>query len=105
MSPLREALGELPGADLLEREDAYLLVVDAPGTTEDTVAVTVEGARLVIEARRRKAVPEGFTYRREERPLFLDVELPLPPDAGDVETTSVDRGVVEIRLGKAGGSG
>jgi HSP20 family molecular chaperone IbpA len=104
MSPLREALGELPGADLLEREDAYLLVVDAPGTTEETVDVAVEGGRLVIEARRRKAVPEGFSYRREGRPLFLDVELPLPPDVEGVAATSVDRGVLEIRLGKADGS-
>lgn len=104
MSALRDALRDLPDpvyADLLEGEDAYLLVTDLPGATAETVDARVERNRLVIEARRRKDVPPEFRYLEEERPLFLDAELPLPPDATDADATgSFDRGVLELRLPK-----
>jgi len=103
MSRLHEALRELPGADLLESDDAYLLVVDAPGATEETVDASVAGSRLTVEVRRPKELPEGFDYRQEERPVFLDVDLPLPPDATGIEGTTVERGVLELQLGKTDG--
>jgi HSP20 family protein len=104
MSALRDALRDLPDAvyaDLLEGDDAYVLVVDLPGTTAETVDARVERGRLVIEARRRKGVPPEFRYVSEERSLFLDVELPLPPDATGVDASgSVERGVLELRIPK-----
>ncbi|MEF8826754.1 MAG: Hsp20/alpha crystallin family protein [Halapricum sp.] len=106
MSALRDALQELPDAvfaDLLESDDAYLLVVDLPGATADTVDAHVEGGRLVVEARREKDLPTEFEYLREERALFLDVELPLPPDvSGDGAEGTVENGVLELRLPKQG---
>ena len=104
MSALREALGSLPDAvfaDVLESEEAYLLVLDLPGVTADTVDVTAEAGRLVIEGQRSKDVPREFRYVQEERSLFLDAELPLPPDVGEsgAEAT-VERGVLELRLPK-----
>jgi HSP20 family molecular chaperone IbpA len=102
MSALRDALRDLPDAvyaDLLEGEDAYLLVIDLPGVTGETVDARVEGGRLVIEARREKAVPPEFRYVSEDRSLFLDAELPLPPDAtGAGAEGSIERGVLELRL-------
>lgn len=98
MTPLREALGDLPGADLLSSDDAYLLVVDAAGATGDDVEVVAEDGRLRVEAYREKAVPRGFEYRREERPVFLDADLPLPPDAGQVRSVTVENGVLEVTL-------
>jgi HSP20 family molecular chaperone IbpA len=105
MSALRDALRDLPDtvfADLLESEDAYILVVDLPGTTADTVDVSVEHGRLRIEARREKTLPPEFRYLEENRSLFLDAELPLPPDAdgSDAEAT-MRRGVLELRLPKS----
>ncbi len=104
MSALRDALRDLPDtvfADLLESDDAYLLVVDLPGTTADTVDVEVEGGRLVIEARRRKEFPPEYRFLREDRSLFLDAELPIPGDATDEgAAASVDAGVLEVRLPK-----
>ncbi|MFB6165946.1 MAG: Hsp20/alpha crystallin family protein [Haloarculaceae archaeon] len=106
MSALREALRDLPEtvfADLLESEDAYLLVIDLPGATADTIDVQVTAGRVQIEARREKDVPAAFEYVEEERALFLDAELPLPPDATGADAEgSMTRGVLELRLPKAG---
>ena len=104
MSALRDALQELPDAvfaDLLESDDAYLIVLDLPGVTPDTAELRVEKGRLVIEARRDKDLPQEFRYVREDRSLFLDAELPLPPDAtGAGADGEMDRGVLTIRLPK-----
>jgi Molecular chaperone (small heat shock protein) len=104
MSALRDALRDLPDAvfaDLLESDDGYVLVVDLPGATAETTEVLVEDGRIDIEGRREKAVPEGFEYVREDRPLFLDAGLPLPTDAdGAGADAEIDRGVLEISLPK-----
>ena len=104
MSALREAMSELPDAvfvDLLESDDAYLLVVDLPGVTAETLEITAKAGRLVIEARREKPHDPSYRYRREDRSLFLDAELPLPPDARGAEASaSIDRGVLEVTVPK-----
>jgi HSP20 family molecular chaperone IbpA len=105
MSALRDALRDLPEAvfaDLLESDDAYLVVLDLPGTSAETVDLEVDRGRLRIEARREKSLPPEFRYLKEERSLFLDAELPLPPDAtgAGAEATS-SRGVLELRLPKS----
>ncbi|ELK56182.1 Hsp20/alpha crystallin family protein [Haloferax volcanii] len=104
MSALRDALSDLPDAvfaDLLESETSYLLVLDLPGVTAETAELRVEKGRLVVEARRDKQLPAEFDYVREERPLFLDAEVPLPPDAvADEAEASMERGTLEIRLPK-----
>ena len=95
---------ELPDAvfaDLLESDDAYLLVVDLPGVNDRTVDVSVTDGHLGIEARREKDVPMEFSYLQEERSLFLDADLPLPPDAtGAGAEATIDRGVLELHLPK-----
>jgi HSP20 family molecular chaperone IbpA len=105
MSALRDALRDLPDAvfaDVLESDDAYLLVVDLPGVSSDTLDVRVEGSRLNVEARREKDVPVDFQYVEEERSLFLDAEIPLPPDVSGVDAEgSISGGVLELRLPKA----
>ncbi|MFB6093231.1 MAG: Hsp20/alpha crystallin family protein [Haloquadratum sp.] len=104
MSALRDALRELPEsvfADLLESDDAYLVVLDLPGVSAETADIRVETGRLVVEARREKDVPAEFDYLEEARSLFLDVELPLPPDAtGAGASAETDRGVFTVRLPK-----
>lgn len=106
MRSLRDALADLPDAvfaDLLESDDAYMLILDLPGATESTTELSVTDGRLSIEARREKDVPPEFRYRRENRSLFLDTELPLPPDAtGTDAEASMERGTLEVRLPKRG---
>ena len=102
---LRDALGELPEtvfADLLEDDEAYVLVIDLPGVTAEAVDVTIDSGRLKIEARREKDVPRDFSYLTEERSLFLDVDLPLPPDATGADAEgSIERGVLTLTLPKS----
>lgn len=104
MSGLREALAGLPEtvfADLLESDDAYLLVFDLPGVTDDTVDVRERDGLLHIEARRSKSTPDQFEYREENRSLFLDATLPLPPDAsGSDATAAISNGVLEVEVPK-----
>ena len=104
MTNLRDALRDLPEAvfaDVLESDDAYLLVVDLPGASSETTDVTFEGGLLRIEARREKDTPGEFRYVSEDRPLFLDAELPLPPDATDEGAeASMKRGVLDVRIPK-----
>lgn len=109
MPALRDALRNLPDAvfaDLLESDDGYVLVVDLPGATAETTEVLAEDGQIVIEGRREKGIPEGFRYVREDRPLFLDAELPLPADAdGSGADAEMDRGVLEVTIPKRTGDG
>lgn len=104
MSGLREAVANLPEtvfADLLESDDAYLLVFDLPGATEDTVDIRERDGVLHIEARRSKSVPAEFEYRDENRSLFLDATLPLPPDASGADASAaIANGVLEVEVPK-----
>lgn len=104
MSGLRTALGDLPDAvfaDLLERDDAYRLVLDLPDVTTAGLDLEVRAGRLAIEARREKPVPAGYSYVREGRDLFFDADLPLPADASAAGAdASLDRGVLEVTLPK-----
>jgi HSP20 family molecular chaperone IbpA len=104
MESVRDALGDLPDAvfaDVLESDDAYLIVVDLPGASAGTVNASVEGGRLSVEARRAKDIPKEFQYLSEERSLFLDLEFPVPRDAtGRNAKADIDRGVLELRLPK-----
>jgi HSP20 family molecular chaperone IbpA len=104
MKSIREALEALPDAlfaDLLESADAYLIVLDIPGATAETLEVRADETRLEIEASREKAVPDGFEFRSEGRPLFFDATIPLPPSvSGEAVSARIDKGVLEIELPK-----
>ncbi len=106
MSALRDALRDLSDDvffDLLESEDAYLLVLDVPGVTAESLEVAIDDGRISIDARREKAPAGDYRYLEENRSLFLEVELPLPDDASDAGgEATVDRGVLELRLPKRG---
>lgn len=109
MKQLRSALRGLPPdtyADLLESEDAYLIVIDIPGATADSTDVRARNGLLLVEARRDKDVPEDFRYRREDRRSFIDIEIPLPPDAVPSEASArAERGVLEVSVPKRWSTG
>ncbi len=104
MSALREALRELPDAvfaDVLERDDSYLFVLDLPGVTADAVELSLERGLLYVEAAREPAVPSAFERVGENREAELSFELPVPMDASGAEAeASIERGVLELTLPK-----
>lgn len=104
MSALREALRELPDAvfaDVLESDDAYLLVLDLPGVTADDVELTATRGLVEIEVTRRSDAPPGFERVVEERENELSFEFPIPMDAtGENAEASIESGVLELRLPK-----
>ncbi len=108
MSPLSDALRGLPDpvfGDLLESDEAYLLVLDLPGATAETVEASVASGLLSIEAQRRKDLDPEFEFVRENRSVFLDANLPLPPDAtGAGAEGRMHRGVLELKLPKRSAS-
>ena len=104
MSALRDALRDLSEDvffDLLESEDAYLLVLDVPGVAADSLDLSVDDGRVSIEAHREKEPADDYRYLEENRSLFLDIDLPLPEDAAGSEAdATVERGVLELTLPK-----
>ena len=104
MSALRDALRDLPESvffDLLESDEAYLLVLDVPGVSAESLEVTVEDGRIIVDAQREKGLPDEYRYIEENRPMFVDVDLPLPERATESGAeASVNRGVLELRLPK-----
>lgn len=50
----------LPKADIYESEDAFMLIVDLPGVSEQDINVNVDNNTLTIEAKASKEDLEGF---------------------------------------------
>jgi len=106
MAGIRDALRELPSDvfyDLLEDEDAYLLVVDLAGVSATTLDVWVEDRTLRIDATREHTHPDDYEYVEENRPDRREFRLTLPDNADvDAVETEIDRGVLEVAIPKRG---
>ncbi|WP_136715796.1 Hsp20/alpha crystallin family protein [Halorientalis salina] len=91
--------------DLLESDDAYLAVFDAPGSTSSDVQVRFENNTIEVRLDRFRDFHEGFEMLLPGRGLSLDGQITLPPDA-DVDPDSADatlrtNGTLEIRIPKS----
>lgn len=102
MSGLRQALGDLPDAvfaDLLEGEDGYVVLVDVPGASADSIDVRFRDGKVRVEFTDETTAPEGFEYRSAGRPGTREFAIPVPRDCtAEDATATVDRGVLELRL-------
>ena len=67
--------------DLLESEDAYLAVFDAPGATASDVQVRFVEGRIEVRVDRFRAFHEGFEMVFPGRGLALDGRVELPEGA------------------------
>jgi len=90
--------------DLLENDDAYLAVFDAPGIRATDVAVEFENGTIQVFADRFRDERETFDLRFPGRALALDGEVSIPPEAAvDPEAataTVTERGTLEVLLPK-----
>lgn len=102
MVSLRDAVRELPdpvAADLLENDDAYLLVIDLPGATADRTSVSTTEETLSVQAKREQSTPPDVEVIQRERPRRLEFELPLPADAdADAARASLADGLLEVTI-------
>lgn len=90
--------------DLLESEDAYLVVFDAPGVEPSDVQVRFVDGEVQVRADRFRAFHEGFETRFPGRGLALSGRARLPPDAvvdpEDADATLSENGTLEVRIPK-----
>jgi HSP20 family molecular chaperone IbpA len=91
-------------ADVLEADDAYLVVFDAPGATASDVQVRYVDDRVEVRIDRFRDFHEGFEMRYPGRGLALDGSVTLPADAlVDPETASATLkrdGTLQVRIPK-----
>lgn len=92
-------------ADLLESEDAYLIVFDAPGVTASDVQVRYVEDRVEVRIDRFRDFYDEFEMRYPGRGLSLDGSITLPEDAlVDAEAATAtlkDNGSLQVRVPKA----
>ena len=92
--------------DLLESDDAFLVVFDAPGVRRKDVEVRFADNEVRVRIDRFRDFHEDFEMRYPGRGLSLDGAVSLPADvAVDPENamaTVTDAGTLEIRLPKRG---
>ncbi len=90
--------------DLLESDDTYLVVFDAPGTSSENVRVDFENGTVKVQIDRFRDPYEEFELRYPGRGLSLHGSIDLPKDANvdvsNAEATVTPNGTLEIRLPK-----
>jgi len=91
-------------SDLLESDDAYLVVFDTPGATASDIQVRYVDDRVEVRVDRFREFYEGFDMRYPGRGLSLDGRVTLPGDADvDPETaraTLKSNGTLHVRVPK-----
>ena len=95
--------------DLLESDDAYLVVFDAPDASAEDVQVRFSETTVHVRIDRVREFREDFEMRFPGRGLSLDGQVELPRDASvDPENATArltGTGTLEVELPKvAGGS-
>ncbi|WP_435144353.1 Hsp20/alpha crystallin family protein [Halobaculum sp. P14] len=90
--------------DVLESDDAYLVVFDAPGATSSDVQVRFRDGAVEVRVDRFRDPHDGFEMRFPGRGLSLDGRAELPPgaavDPGGAASTLTGRGTLRVRLPK-----
>lgn len=93
-----------PRADILEKDDAFLVKLEVPGMNPDDVQVSLQGDTLSIRGERKHAAEEkGEHYLRVERAYGAfqrSFTLGVPVEADKVSAEYVD-GVLNVTLPKA----
>jgi HSP20 family molecular chaperone IbpA len=93
-------------ADVLESDEAYLVVFDAPGAAASDVQVRYEGGNVLVRIDRFREFREGFEMRFPGRGLALDGSVELPDDAlvdpDEATATLRNDGTLEVEIPKRG---
>ncbi|WP_254767247.1 Hsp20/alpha crystallin family protein [Salinilacihabitans rarus] len=92
--------------DVLEGEDSYLVVFDAPGAETDDLQVRYVDGTVKVRIDRFREFREGYAMRFPGRSMSLDGEAELPADAivdADAGTARLtETGALRIEIPKEG---
>jgi len=92
-------------ADLLESDDAYLAVFDAPGVERPDVQVRFENGEVQVRLDRFREFHDGYDMRFPGRGLSLDGSVRLPDgatvDPSGGSATLKRNGTLQVRIPKA----
>jgi HSP20 family molecular chaperone IbpA len=95
--------------DLLESDDAYLAVFDAPSAEREDVQVRLDENTLYVRIDRFRDFYEDFEMRLPGRGLALDGSVDLPEearvDADDAKATLTSSGTIQVRVPKQNSGG
>lgn len=92
-------------ADLLESDDAYLAVFDAPGSTAGDVKVRFQKQTLTVQIDRFRDHQDGYEMRFPGRGLTLRGKVTFPDGAetkaDSADATLTSNGTLEVLIPKA----
>lgn len=94
-----------PAADVIEREDAYIVTLDLPGAKESSIELRHERSVLSVQATRQRPEPAaGRLVRAEFGSVRFARAFRLPPD-NTVDASRIGAryacGVLEVTLPKS----
>lgn len=92
----------VPAVDIIERDDAFELLVDIPGTNPEDIEITTEKGELIVAGKRAEDAIDSATLRRVERArgeFKRRFQLPDTADAEAIEAKA-DLGVLTVRVPK-----
>lgn len=91
-------------SDMLESDDAYLVVFDAPGVSSDDVQVSFADRTVEVRLDRFREFYEGYDMRFPGRGLTLTGSVDLPRDAdvtpAGANATLTRSGTLQVRIPK-----
>lgn len=93
----------MPGFEVKETEDGYVVSADVPGVKEADLNINVNGKMLTVsgarEAEERKETETYYLYERQYGSFTRSFTLPEEADTESIDAT-MDGGVLTIKMGK-----
>ena len=97
--------GFIPGFDVRETKDTYVVSADVPGFKEQDLSVQVSGQRMTVSGERRaEKVEETDTWYLSERSYGNFSRSFTLPDDADMDNAQADlrEGVLNLRIPRSG---
>lgn len=95
----------VPGSELEETDEAFVLDLDLPGVAKDDVTIDVTGRRVSVRGTRVEKERTGVLRHTTRTSSDFAYEVTLPTPVNDrAVTAELDGGVLMVRIPKASGA-